>query len=582
MKTHDLIKNYCRISKILFSVDKSFLFTFFFYSIILGILPGFSIIATQEFINSVSSHNKNYLIFLLLYCLTGYISTLISSHKTYVSTLFDKKANLHFDKMLLEKTSKLELQDFETSESYDLIQRARLESGTKAFQFFCNLLTIMQSLITALFSLTILFQWRSWIILVIIFFSAFRSFFSYYIGKKQYEISRERTGESRKRQYLQYLLTNDFAFKELRIFNIFKYFSNKFNEISEIFIEQDRKISKISMLFSISISLLESIVDAALLYLVAIDSFNGIIPIGNTISYIRCISSIKGSFDSVMSSVVMSYRESLYISQFFEFMQMKEAAKDSGKIEITTIQQIELKDLGYKYKNSNQYVLKHINLTINCGEFLLLVGKNGSGKSTLIKILTGFYHDYEGQIYINGINLKEISSQSLQNCTSVFFQDFVKYEMPLRENIALSNIPLINDDKALHEILNIANFENVSLNQQLGYWFDNGKQLSGGEWIKVGIARSFARKGSLYIWDEPNASLDSVAESNIFDNMVKISKNRIGLLVTHRIGSVDKVNGTIVVLNNGFVEDIGSHIDLIKRCNVYREMYEQSIASKSK
>ena len=192
---------------------------------------------------------------------------------------------------------------------------------------------------------------------------------------------------------------------------------------------------------------------------------------------------------------------------------------------------------------------------------------------TLVKIISGLYTDYEGEVFVNGINLKNIDILSLRKQISILFQDYTKYELTLRENIAIGNIKNLDDDLGIKYVLSKVQLKRgVNLNQRLGVWFDNGIQLSGGEWIKVGIGRAFFKNSSLFILDEPDASLDSVAEQEIYKQIVLLSKNKMCIFISHHLTRIPK-EVKRVVLKQGEVVGIGTHDSLLKECRTYKELY---------
>lgn len=191
----------------------------------------------------------------------------------------------------------------------------------------------------------------------------------------------------------------------------------------------------------------------------------------------------------------------------------------------------------------------------------------------------GFYSDYEGSILINGIELKNIDKKSLLNQISTLFQDFVKYEATFRENIAYSNLSIINNDTKINKIANKFSFKHLieknekKLDTQLGTWFDNGINLSAGQWQKIALARAFAKDSSMYILDEPNAAMDSITEREIAKLYGEILKNRIGIIIAHRFINIINYVDEIIVLENGKIVERGSHRELIKNNAIYRNLY---------
>lgn len=578
-----IAKIYFRISKLLFKIDKKFIIFIFISSLILGIVPSISLVITQTMFNALQGETSSiqYIGILLgLYILIDIIVTQLEIIKNYYTSIFQMKLSLNLNIKVLNKTEKLNLQDFEDTDSYNKIQRAQGQSNSEIFKYFLGFINIIQLFITLVTSSIILLLWKWWIVLLIVAISSVNSYYMSKYSKEQYQIIRARTEKERQKWYYQYLLINDLAFKEIKMYGLTKYFIKKFEDLGLQFMGQDKTIIKKIAKVQIIIGFVEQIIVAFIFCFIVISAFAKSILIGDLVTYIRCVSAIKSNLNNLLSGLVDIIKNSLYISQLFEFLdiEIKEESKD--KVDLETIEKIEIINLSYKYLKSNNYVLKNINLTINKGDLIAIVGRNGSGKSTLIKILSGFYDDYEGDIYINDINIKNIKKQELRKNIGILFQDFTKFELSLRENVGLGNIEYINNNPKIKEALAVGNIYNKfgdNLDTQLGFWFENGVQLSGGEWIRVGISRASIRTGSMYILDEPNAALDSIAENQIFESLKELTKNKIGLIITHRISSIKVFSRKIIVLENGVISGIGCHEELLGRCEIYKALYDSSI-----
>ena len=253
---------------------------------------------------------------------------------------------------------------------------------------------------------------------------------------------------------------------------------------------------------------------------------------------------------------------------------------NTQKAKSGAIKQIEVRNLSYRYSGKTEYALKNIDLKINSNEIIAIVGQNGSGKTTLIKILMGFYEDYEGEIFVNGINLKEIDKQYYLTQIATLFQDFVKYEATFRENVAYGNLQIKDNDSKLYEIIKLFGLEKLvadearGLDTQIGFWFDNGKQISLGQWQKVALSRAFAKEASMYILDEPNAALDPISEYNLAQLYFKLIRGNIGIIVAHKFNNFCKQVDKIIVMKDGKIESEGKHEELIENSHLYKQLYE--------
>lgn len=305
--------------------------------------------------------------------------------------------------------------------------------------------------------------------------------------------------------------------------------------------------------------------------------FIGNILTGDVITYIKAISNSKSNITSILVGLSNMVSKSLFLGQLFEFFDLKEE-DISNKIKIDEIREIEIRNLYYKYNSSKEYVLKNVNLRINKNEKIAILGMNGSGKTTLIKLIMGFYRNYEGNILINGIEVRDIDKESLLKEISTLFQDFVKYEASFRENISYSNLKIMSEDEKIKNIAKKFNFLDLidsydkKLDTQLGMWFDDGVNLSMGQWQKIALARAFAKNSSMYILDEPNASMDAITEKEISDLYENILENKIGIIIAHRFLNIVNIVDKIIVLQNGEIIESESHEELIKKGNIYKKL----------
>lgn len=261
-------------------------------------------------------------------------------------------------------------------------------------------------------------------------------------------------------------------------------------------------------------------------------------------------------------------------------MPVKEELSISDSIPIEEINTIEFIDVSFKYPNRQEYALRDISFKIRKEENISLVGENGSGKSTLVKLISGFYHDYEGEILINGVSMKKINKEDLGNKIGIIFQDFNRYELTCRENIGLGNIHLIDNDIKLQDAIDKAYAKEMvnslpkGIDTQLGVWFDEGVQLSGGQWQRIALSRAFLRDADCYILDEPSASLDPVSEHEIFRRTSDLAKDKISIFISHRLYNLRKISSRILVLKEGKLIEEGTHEELMNLNKHYRYLYD--------
>lgn len=550
-------------------------------TIAFGFMPGISILVMQEIINTLqtSIDNFNYLLLLIaIYIGIDVFKGIAGMCSGYLERVLLMKAEITLNLSVLKKVKELSLRNFEDSETYNLIQRAVRINISTLYSFFKSFVMIVQSLISLIMFSLILLSWHSWLLPIIFIMPIIQSLVTAYFGKKQFLIQKERAGEGRKQWYYQFLLTNDIAFKEIKTFNLGDYFRSKYREISLKFLKQDRKILNQTTFVQALVFVADQMIVAALYVFIIFQAFTMQILLGNLVAYTRSIANIKGSTQGFLSQLNSIYQDILNISLYFDFVDMKgETDKQFDTEKHVTIPYIEINNLSYKYKNKTNYALSNLNLRIEKNTLVAFIGGNGSGKTTLVKILSAIYDDYEGNVYFGEQNLNDLNPDNIRKKIGILFQDFVKYELTARENVSLGQLDKIDDDYAISQVLSKTGMRDKieNIESQLGFWFDDGVQLSGGEWLRIALSRAFIRDADLYLLDEPNSALDPISENQILNSFKELAKGKIGIIISHRIASIKNIVDTIVVFDKGTIQACGTHDELLVNSDVYRRLYQQ-------
>lgn len=295
---------------------------------------------------------------------------------------------------------------------------------------------------------------------------------------------------------------------------------------------------------------------------------------------IYSVNLIESRIQAVLSTVTAIYKDKLYVDNYFEFIDKKIEENHGNLVISEPIRKINIKKLGFSYTDDRK-VLKNINLTINKEQPVAIIGVNGSGKSTLIKILASLYDNYSGEIFINQYNLRDLNIDEYRKRTAVIFQDFNKYELSLRENIAFSDINSINNDFKIIKSLKFVGLTDLlkrlesGIDTQMGQWF-GGEELSKGQWQRVALARAFFKDSEIIIMDEPTSSLDPIIEREIFDIVNHLSKDKILILITHRIENLEPYNPWCVLMEQGEIKDQGLVKDIQKN-DLYKKLINKQV-----
>ncbi len=549
-------------------------------AIFAGLFPIVSLLITQRIINEIQLMRYSFqdvVIGIIIFFAVSIIATFINGISSYNMYKLNNQLTYGINYMLMEKCGTLSLEKFEQSDTYDTINRLEQEIAIKPYQTLQSLLSIISNIITYTSALALLATWNVGIDVFLFVVSVTMLFGEIYIGNKEFHIRYARSEQERKAWYYSYLMTHDTSFKEMKTFNLSHFFLEKYKGLGNFFIVQSNGIEKNKLKLNILISVVQDATGFFVMYRSIKEAYKKIIMIGNAMSYMNSISIIQSSTMNLANNIYMIYNSNLYMQLLRDFL--KEVEENEGvkeKRSIENIRKIQLKNVSYTYPGEN-FAVQDISCTISLGERIAIFGKNGSGKSTLFKILCGLYKPGKGEILVNDGDMKDINLQSYRNRISVLFQDFLKYEGTIFENVILGDIERDhyddNIDKALREAAVDSNIRD-NLHQTIGNWFDNGMQLSGGQWQKIALSRVYYKNADMYMLDEPSAALDAEAEMQVFENYMQISKNCIAVYITHRAKVASKAD-RILVMDKGRLIDMGTHDELMSRCSLYRTLYNK-------
>lgn len=547
-----------------------------------GITPSLLLIIMQNIINSIQINEKfgNIMKLLLIYILIDLFKELFLIFENYYNTKFEKDFELSISTKIFSKAERIKLSDYENSNTYDVINRAQNEGGSRIISFYTSLLSIFSSIVTLITYALIIISFKPWIIVIIIWVPILKFIIETKYSKKVYELIYDRTNDQRKTWYINYILTFGNFYREIKLFNLFEFFINKYKKYVEKFNFDDLYLLKSRSISSLFICFVDFFIDGSLFIYISLLGIRGSILLGNMLTYINVIISCKNSITSTLMSFSQMIRESLYIEQLFYFFSLSEE-NNKGKIRVSKIEKIEFINVSYKYKNAAGYALKNINLEISEDEKVAIIGINGSGKSTLVKLIMGFYDDYEGSILINSIDLKLIDKSSLRKRVSALFQDYIRYESTFKENILYGDINGCDSNLFL-DLIKAFKFNKMldsfqrGVNTQLGNWFDEGINLSNGEWQKIALARAFAKKADVFILDEPNSAMDVITETETSQACKKLLEDKIGIIITHKLNNSLNELDNIIILDKGKIKEEGKHNDLLLLRGVYYRLFTQN------
>ncbi len=489
-------------------------------------------------------------------------------------------ARSKFRTTITEKRSKLKYRYIENNESLDLINRISDNPEVKITQAYFSFLSFIALILRIGSLLALLFTQVFWATILIIIVSIPLFAIAIKSGKATYQANKEMSKYQRKYQYLSEVMTSREAVDERAVFDYNNALNERWNEQYEIARKMELKIRIKWFIKLKSGSVITAFISVFVTALLLKPVITGTITIGMFYSLVNAIFSLVHIMSWEMTrsvDAIAHYREFLKeLSIFFGMEEQPDA--NALPAECAPFKSLRLENVSFKYPGTDHYVLKNMSMEIKAGQHYAFVGVNGAGKSTISKLLTGLYDNYEGNIIINGRNAKTYSFRELKMLFSVVYQDFAKYYISFKDNIALgntmgSNEEDINQSVALFKLQSVIQRLPEGINTMLGKIKSNGQDVSGGEWQKIALARSFNSKAPIRILDEPTAALDPVAESSLYEEFAHMCKGRTTIFVSHRLGSI-KLADQIMLIGDGCVLECGTHSELMQLNGEYRKIYD--------
>jgi ATP-binding cassette subfamily B protein len=514
------------------------------------------------------------------------ISALVES---LLSDLFSNKMSVR----LMQHAATLDLAQFENPDFYDHLERARRQTVGR-IALLTQLLGIAQDFLTLLTLVGALAVASPWLLLLLVVAIVPSFLGETHYASLGYSLLFRWTPERRQLDYLRYVGASDVTAKEVQMFGLAQWLTRKYDELSDRFYQENKSLSIRRAIVSTLLSFLGTVGYYAAYVIILLRAVNGEITVG-TLTF---LAASFGRGRDVIQSILMAasgvYEQALYLRDLFEFFEMEPtiASKPNASPVPEPIREgFVFQDVGFQYPGSERWAVRGLSFTLRAGERIALVGENGAGKTTITKLLARLYDPTEGRILLDGRDLREYDLASVRHTIAVIFQDFVRYDMRFDENIGVGEIGTVEDaleadgavppaiesaaEKSLAASL-LPRFKN-GYRQMLGRRFEEGVDLSGGEWQKVALARAYLRTAQVLILDEPTAALDARAEYEVFVRFSELVAGRMAVLISHRFSTV-RMADRIIVLSGGKLEEEGTHEELVARGGLYAELFNMQAA----
>jgi ATP-binding cassette subfamily B protein len=511
-------------------------------------------------------------------------SNLLSRMISLVNSLLGDRFTHRLDVLIMQHASSLDLASFEDSLFYDKMERARQQAGARLVMLasLANMGRQMITFSTMMFAVAAFSPWLLALLAV--------STVPVFIGETKfallnYSLLFRQIPIKRELEYIRYLGASLQSAKELKIFGLGNYLERRFKSIFESFYADNRKLAIHRALHGTLVGLLPSVAFYGAYAYVVSRALGGYLSVGGLSLVVSAFSRSRDIMETLVGQFVDTSEQVLYLRDLFEFLDAKPALAQGSRMTPRPLKMgFEFRNVSFSYAGSNAKVINRLSFSLAPGEKIALVGENGAGKTTITKLLARLYDPTEGQILLDGVDLRDYDADIFRNEIGVIFQDYMRYDLPVNLNVGFGNVSKLDDQARIRtaaESSLAAQFIDKlpnRYNQMLGRRFEGGTDLSAGQWQKLALARAYMSDAQILIFDEPTASLDARAEFEAYGRFVKLSRGKMAVLISHRFSTV-RMADKILVLSEGRLVESGSHVELLAKGGKYAELFELQASS---
>jgi ATP-binding cassette, subfamily B, bacterial len=582
-----------RVLKLVWSTHAFYTLALGLITVLRGFAPAASAWVTKLVIDSVinalppkNGPVSEVIWLVLLQLIITVASSLLSTLSNIIQQLLQELVSNRVRLMVMEKANTLDLAFFENPEFYDKLRQAQEQATFRPVTMVSQTFDLVRTFITFLSMIFLLVRLEWWIAVValVVPIPAFIADSRY--GWMGYQRMRRQSPERRQMSYFETVMTTDTYNKEVKLYNLGNFFVERFRKLANQVYAENKSILVRRYLTSflwLSISLGAN----AMIYLyVALQAVAGRITLGDLTLYTQAAQQVSSSFQGLLSGISSTYENNLFVGTLFEFLEYQPAIlspkntfpiNDPGEPGSRGLS-VEFRNVSFTYPGKTVPALNKVSFNIDSGEAVALVGRNGAGKTTIVKLLNRLYDPDEGEILVGGRNVKDYDLGELRAQVGVIFQDYVTYFMSAQSNIGIGQLGQIENNELVKEAATKSGANEVieklpkGYDTMLGRWFNEGTQLSGGEWQKIALARAFMRDARILVLDEPTSSLDAQAEYDVFAKFRELTAGKTAIFISHRFSTV-RLADRIFVIEDGELKEEGSHQELLALEGRYAHLF---------